>query len=269
MVRTVRWILTRCRRGAGLAALLLAAALALPTIAMAPAQAQEQSRPGGFTGEQVEGLKQIMRQYLLENPEVLVEALTEYQRRQRLADQQRRQEAVIAQRDALRNDPAAPVLGNPEGDVTIVEFFDYRCQYCRRVVDDLRQVIESDGRVRLVMKEFPILGAASLRAAQAALAAVKQGKYEAYHFALMTSPGDMSDPHLMQVAMEVGLDVAQLKADMESEEIGRYIQRNQALAQELDISGTPAFVFGDTLVPGAISADTMRQLIAEARAKAS
>lgn len=265
----MRWILEICPGRAGIAARLLAVALAVPLIATAPARAQEQSLPGGFTPEQVQGLEQIIRQYLVTNPEVLVEALTEYQQRQRLAEQQRQQEAVVAQRDALQNDPDAPVLGNPDGDVTIVEFFDYRCQYCRRVVADLREVVESDGKVRLVMKEFPILGVTSIRAAQAALAAVKQGKYEQYHFALMSSPGDMSDPHLMQVATEVGLDVEQLKADMESAEIGQAIRRNHALAEALGINGTPAFVFGDTLAPGALDANTMRQLIAEARAKAS
>ena len=265
----MRWILERCPRGAGFAAPIVAVVLAVPLIAAAPAQAQEQSLPGGFTSEQVQGVEQIIHQYLMTNPEVLIDALNEYQQRQRTAEQQRQQEAVIAQRDALQNDRSAPVLGNPEGDVTVVEFFDYRCQYCRRVVSDLRDVVESDGMVRLVMKEFPILGAPSFRAAQAALAAVKQGKYEEYHFALMTAPGDMSDPHLMQVAAEVGLDVERLKTDMESEELERYIRRNRDLAETIGITGTPAFVFGDTLVPGAIDAATMRRLLAEARANAS
>ena len=264
-----RWFLKRRPGRAGLAAPILAAVLAVPLIAAAPAQAQEQSLPGGFTPEQAQGIEQIIRQYLMDNPQDLIDSLTEYQERQRLAEQQRQQDAIVAQRAALQNDPDAPVLGNPDGDVTVVEFFDYRCQYCRRVVKDLRAVIESDGGVRLVMKEFPILGATSIRAAQAALAAVRQGKYEEYHFALMASPGDMSDPHLMQVALEVGLDIEQLKVDMESEEIGGYIRRNYALAETLGINGTPAFVFGDTLVPGAIDADTMRRLLAEARAKAS
>jgi protein-disulfide isomerase len=228
----------------------------------------QQSRPGGFSPEQVEGIEHIVRQYLLENPQVLVDALTAYQQRQRVAEEERQQQAVVAHRAALNEDPSTPVLGNPAGDVVIVEFFDYRCGYCRRVVRDLRDVVEKDGKVRLVMKEFPILGPASIQAARAALASVKQGKYEAYHYALMTQPGDMSDPHLMEVAKMVGLDVDQLKTDMESDEIEAMIRRNHALAEALSIGGTPAFVFGDTLVPGAIDAETMRRLIAEARAKA-
>ncbi len=229
----------------------------------------QQSHPGGFSPEQVEGIEHIVRQYLLEHPEVLVDALTAYQERQRVAEEERKQQAIVAHLSALTEDPSTPVLGNPDGDVVIVEFFDYRCGYCRRVVRDLRNVVEADSNVRLVMKEFPILGPASIQASRAALASIKQGKYEAYHYALMTQPGDMSDPHLMQVAKMVGLDVDQLKADMESEEVDALIRRNHALGETLGITGTPAFVFGDTLVPGAVDAETMRRLIDEARAKAS
>jgi protein-disulfide isomerase len=265
----LRRILGKFPRPAGFAAGMLAAALAVPLVWTAPARAQEQSLPGGFSSEQVDGLHEIIRQYLVENPEVLVEALTEYQKRQRQAEQQRQQQAVIAHREALHDDPITPVLGNPDGDVTMVEFFDYRCQYCRRVAEDVAKVVKSDGRVRLVMKEFPILGMSSIRAAQAAMASVKQGKYEEYHMALMKAPGDMSDPHLMEVAKEVGLDVEKLKTDMESDEISNAIRANHAVAAALGINGTPAFVIGDTLVPGVVDPDAMRRLIAEARAKAS
>jgi len=229
----------------------------------------QQSLPGGFSPEQAEGIEHIVRQYLLEHPEVLVDALTAYQERQRVAEKERQQEAVQAHRAALAEDPSTPVLGNPDGDVVIVEFFDYRCGYCRRVVRDLHDVVEKDGKIRLVMKEFPILGPASIQASRAALASVKQGKYDVYHFALMTQPGDMSDPHLMQIAKMVGLNVDQLKEDMESEEIDAMIRRNHALGETLGVNGTPAFVIGNTMVPGAVDAETMLRLIAEARAKAS
>lgn len=229
----------------------------------------QQSLPGGFTPEQVEGMEQIIRQYLLENPEVLVEALTVFREQQKMAKEERQRKAILTHRAVLTEDPNTPVLGNPDGDVVIVEFFDYRCGYCRRVVRDLHKVVAEDGNVRLVMKEFPILGPESIRAARAALASVKQDKYEAYHFALMTQPGDMSDPHLMEVARMVGMDVEQLKADMESDEIDAMIRRNHDLAGLLGINGTPAFVFGDTLVPGAVDAETIRRLIAAERAKAS
>ncbi len=233
-----------------------------------PAQAQ-QSVPGGFTPEQAQGMEHIIRQYLLDNPEVLIESIKNYQRGLELAEKERRQRAVQAHLAALKDDTDSPVIGNPEGDVVIVEFMDYRCGYCRSVVKDLKTVVEEDGNVRLVMKEFPILGPASIRAAKAALAAARQGKYEAYHFALMTQAGDMSDPHLMKVAREVGLDTERLKADMASEDIEAIIRRNHDLAQRLGINGTPAFVFGDTLVPGAVDAETMRSLVAKARDTAS
>ncbi len=249
---------------AGALALLLAGFLTLSP----PSQAQ-QSVPGEFTPEQVQGMEHIIRQYLLENPEVVVDALNTIRQRQRLAQEKQQQQAVQAHIAALKDDADSPVIGNEDGDVVIVEFFDYRCGYCRRVVKDLKNLVEEDGNIRLVMKEFPILGPASMRAAQAALAAAKQGKYEVYHFALMIQPGDMSDPHLMQVAREVGLDVERLKVDMESEEIEAMIRRNHDLAQKLGIKGTPAFVFGNTLVPGAIDAETMQLLVAEARDKAS
>jgi protein-disulfide isomerase len=249
---------------AGAFALLVAGILAIGT----PTQAQ-QSVPGGFTPEQVQGMEHIIRQYLLDNPEVVIEAIQNYQRDQRLVEEERQGQAVKANLAALKNDGDSPVIGNPDGDVLIVEFMDYRCGYCRSVVRDLKKTVEDDGNIRLVMKEFPILGPASIRASKAALAADKQGKYEAYHFALMTLPGDMSDPHLMKVARDVGLDTERLKRDMESEEIEAIIRRNHDLAQLLGINGTPAFVFGETLVRGAVDAETMRILIAEARDGAS
>ena len=251
---------------------------ALLALASGPALAQtapeaeiqvQQSLPGGFTPEQVQGMERIIRRYLLENPEVLIETLTIYRERQRVAQEERQKRAVSEYRTALQDDPKTPVLGNPDGDVVIVEFFDYRCGYCRRVVRDLRNLIAEDGNLRVVMKEFPILGPASIRAARAALASIKQGKYEAFHFALMTQPGDMSDGHIERVARAVGLDVEQLKADMESDEIDAMIRSNHELAERLGINGTPAFVFGETLVPGAIDARAMRQLIAAERANAS
>ncbi len=247
----------------------LVLAVTLPLALAGPAAAQEQSLPGGFDSDEVEGIEQIVRDYLLKHPEVLIQSLTAYQERQRLAEDRRRQQAVIAHRKALAEDPDAPVLGNPEGDVVIVEFFDYRCPYCRRVAQTLRRVVREDGEIRLVMKEFPILGPQSIQAARAALAALNQGKYEAFHFALMSEPGDMSDPHIRRIARTVGLDVERLQEDMASEDIDAIIRRNHGLARALNINGTPAFVIGDTLVPGAIDMPTLKRLVAEARAQQS
>ena len=234
-----------------------------------PAPAQEQSRPGGFASDQIQGIEQIVRGYLLAHPEVLIQSLTEYQQRKKLADKERQQQAVIASRAALTQDPDSPVAGNPDGDVSIVEFFDYKCPYCRRVASTIKDVVAADGKIRLVMKEFPVLGPQSIKAARAALAAVKQGKYEKFHWALMTEPGDMSDPHIRQIARTVGLDVEQMQKDMESPEIQAMAQRNRELARALQITGTPAFVIDDTLVPGAIDRKTLEHLVAQARAKQS
>jgi protein-disulfide isomerase len=238
-------------------------------LSLAPATAQEQSLPGGFTTDQVQGIENIVREYLMAHPEVLVQALTEYQNRLKMAEEQNRQQAIVARLQELTEDPAAPVLGNPAGDVVVVEFFDYRCPYCKSVAKMVREVVTGDGKVRLVMKEFPILGPPSVQAARAALAAAMQDKYEAFHFALMTQPGDMSDAHIETVAGQVGLDVERLQRDMKSPEVAAAIDRNIALAEAVGIRGTPAFIVGKTLVPGAIDAESFRQLIAKARAQAS
>ena len=251
------------------AALILGMALALSPAASGPAAAQEQSRLDGFTTVQVEGIEQIVRDYLLANPEVLIQSLNEFQQRRKVAEKLRQQQAVGLSRVALTQDPDAPVMGNPEGDVTIVEFFDYKCPYCRRVAGTLKDVVAADGKIRLVMKEFPILGPRSIQGARAALAAARQGKYEEFHWALMTKPGDMSDPHIRRIARSVGVDVDRMMADMESPEIQAMIQRNQDLAQTLRITGTPAFVIGDALVPGVIDRKTFERLVAQARAKES
>ena len=262
MGRVILGIFSRPGR---LAAVLASVAL----LAFSGPSSAQQSVPGGFTPEQAEGLQQIIRQYLLNNPEVLIEALREYQQRQRVAKEERQQQAVAAAREALEGDPDSPVLGNSEGDVVLVEFFDYRCPYCRQMAGDLRRIVARDGNVRLVMKELPILGPPSIRAARAALAAQKQGKYAAYHAALMEQPGDMSEPHLNRVAETLGLDVERLRRDMESDEISQMIQRNKDLARLLSIGGTPAFVIGGRVMPGAVSAETLQRLIVDARAGAS
>jgi protein-disulfide isomerase len=247
------------------AALVLGLAVALA----GPAAAQDQSRPGGFAPAQIESIEQIVRDYLLAHPEVLVQSLTEFQQRQKVAEKQRQQQAVLSSRAALTLDPDTPVMGNPEGDVAIVEFFDYKCPYCKRAAGTLKDVVAADGKIRLVMKEFPILGPQSVKAARAALAVAKQGKYEAFHWALMTEPGDMSDPHIRQIARTVGVDVDRMVADMEAPEIQAMIARNHELAQRLQINGTPAFVIGDTLVPGAVDRKTIEHLVAQARAEQS
>ena len=254
--------MTQTRRRAALcasAALLLAAA-ALP----APAAAAEE-----LSAEERAAFEQVIRDYLLENPEIIGEAIQRLQQREQARQAERQQQSVAQNLEKLQYDPASPVIGNPDGDVVIVEFFDYRCPYCKQVADDLRRVVEEDGNIRLVMKEFPILSKESELAAMAALAAHKQGRYEEFHFELMTDPGCLSEQSIFAVAEDVGLDLEQTRADMESPEITRTLDEIYALAQQIGVRGTPAFVIGEELVPGAISIDIMREKVAAARDQAS
>jgi protein-disulfide isomerase len=240
----------------------IAGALALGLAASVPASAEEPA----LTPGQKEAVEGIVHDYLLAHPEVLVKALESYQARQKAEEEARKRQALIAHRRLLVDDPADPVLGNAGGDVTVVEFFDYRCPYCKRVAGGLMETVRADGNVRLVMKEFPILGPESVVAARAALAAEQQGKYEDLHNALMGLKGEMSEATIMKTAESVGLDVVQLKRDMKAEAIDQALRSNYELADALGIGGTPAFVVGDTLVPGAMSMDDLKALIAKARA---
>ena len=248
----------RMERMAWASGCLVSGLLALSAAVPVGALAAEPELPA----EQVE---QIVRDLLLREPEIVLQALEELQRREAAAQARRQQESLLANQAALMSDPASPVAGNPEGDVTLVEFFDYRCTYCRRVVSSMQALLEEDAELRVVFKELPVLGADSVRAARAALAAERQGRYTPFHFALMTSD-DLSPEAIRRLAADVGLDPDQLEQDMDAPEIQEAIDANYRLAQELGIEGTPAFVIGDALIPGAIDKGRLEALIADARA---
>ena len=206
-----------------------------------------------------------LREYLLANPEVLVEAMQELEKKQ---DSQRDAVALkgVSENQAeLYRDPDSPVGGNPNGDVTIVEFNDYQCPYCKRAYQAVKSVVGSDGKVKIVYKDIPILGEASKIAAQAALAAGKQGKHQPLHNALMEFTGKLDRDKILEIAVGVGIDRAQLEKDMEDPKIKAIIDRNMALASALGVRGTPAFVIGKQFVPGAVDAAALKQLIADAR----
>lgn len=246
-------------------ALAAVALLALPLTA----EAQQSSAPSPFDPAQEQAIRDLVRNYLIDNPEVLVEALTVYRQRQEVAAKERQQESLVRVRASLNQDPDSPVIGNPEGDVVLVEFFDYNCPYCRRAADDLLEVVAKDAGIRVVMKEFPILGPGSQFAARAALAAALQGRYEAFHFALMQAPGKKEEGLVMAVARDLGLDLERLRNDMQAPAIEAALRRNFELAETLEINGTPAFVIGDEIFPGAVDKDTLLKKVAETRAKAS
>ena len=210
-------------------------------------------------------IEEIVRDYILKNPETLVEAVGALQARQEAEKRQRARQAVVAKRGALRWDPSSPVAGNPAGDVTVVEFFDYGCGYCRAVAGPLKALVGEDRQVRVVYKEFPILGRASVMAAEAALASRAQGKYPEFHEALMKATGPLGWGAITRIAAEVGVDVVRLEQDMKAPEVSATIEGNRALASELGITGTPAFIVGDELVPGALDIARLRDLVARAR----
>ncbi len=218
-----------------------------------------------FSGAQKSEIERLVHDYLVKNPEVLVEAMTELRARQQLAEKDDLRKALAEHHAALFNDPQTPVVGNPRGDVTVIEFFDYSCPYCKSVEDNLKALLNGDDKVRLVLKEFPVLGPGSMLAAKAALASRGQGKYPAFHEALLTNRGQFSEESVMRVALSVGLDTARLKSDMETPAVEAALTANNALAEALNIRGTPAFVIGDQLYPGVMDLKAMKQAIAEAR----
>jgi protein-disulfide isomerase len=228
----------------------------LALVLSAPASAEEPMTPA-----EVEAIEQVVHDYLLKHPEVILEAIDALKARsaQQAADTQRR--AVAERRDELLRDAAAPVGGNPDGAVTVVEFFDYQCPYCKAVAASLIKTVEAQDDVRIVFKEFPILGPASEFAAKAALAANRQDKYLDFHLGLMAARGQLTEAMVLGIAERSGLDMDRLRKDMEAPEIAETIARNQALADALQIRGTPAFVIGDQVVPGAISMEDLRKLI--------
>jgi protein-disulfide isomerase len=212
-----------------------------------------------------ETLGPVIEQYLLDHPEVIVKAVEKLQQKQAAADQANFQDTAAGVRQQLLNAPLSPVLGNPKGDVTVVEFFDYKCPYCKRVADDVSKLISDDPNVRVVFKEFPILGPDSQIAALAGLAANRQGKYAAFHMAAMEHRGTFTKDNVLAIAKESGLDLDKLQADMKDQTLINEIAANQALADKLGINGTPAFIIGKEKVPGAISLDDMKKLVGEAR----
>ena len=214
-----------------------------------------------------EEFEQRVRAYLLEHPEVIAEALQRLELREQAAQASAAKSVLKARADEILRDPNSPVGGNALGDVTLVEFFDYNCPYCRRVAPDVVKAEANDPKLRIVYKEFPILGPDSIFAAKAALAAHRQGKYAALHKALMETKGKVAEKTVLDAAAQLGLDMERLKADMADPAIQAHIDHNLALARALNINGTPSFVIGEQIVPGAAELATLERLIREAREK--
>ena len=232
-----------------LAALFMAVSIQLP----ASAEITETDRAA---------LNEMIRDYILANPEVVREALIELGQR----EQRERTEMAMS---ILRNDAGDPVLGNPNGSFVIYEFSDYNCGYCKRVFQPLQELVAGDDDIKLVVKEFPILSQTSLLAAQAAVAAQAQGVFPEFHIAMMTARGAISMDSILDAARSAGADTTRLQADMNSPAVAAIIDRTRAAADALEISGTPGLVIGSQVIPGAISIEQMREIVAAERAASS
>ena len=209
----------------------------------------------------------VLQEYILKNPEVLMRAIQTYQVQKQAAKRKRAKDNLTSLTAELTLNPASPVIGNPDGDVTIVEFFDYRCGYCKRVFPTIQALLKEDGNIRYVLKEFPILGPDSLVASQAALAVwnTTPEKYMPFHSALMTSRGSLNAAKIFSVAGDLGLDTDAIRKNMKNAPVSDEINKNMELSESLGITGTPAFIIGDQLAPGAISMDELKRMIAQAR----
>ena len=202
----------------------------------------------------------VIEDFIRNNPEVLRDALISLAAR----EEAERKQTGLAK---VRDDMGDPVMGNPNGKITLYEFSDYNCGYCKRVFKPIQQLLHDNPDVRLVIKEFPILGQSSLVAAKAGIASQMQGKFSAYHIAMMSYRGQITDDVVMRLAAQAGVDEKQLKLDMESQKTAAIIQRTREAATALEINGTPGIVVGNTVIPGAIGLDELIKLIGKERKK--
>jgi protein-disulfide isomerase len=210
---------------------------------------------------------QAIEQYIRSHPEVIEQALQSLEVKRQEEEQLRIRQAIATHQEELLRDPASPVSGNLNGDVTVIEFFDYRCGYCKRVASAVTQLQQDEPGVRVVYKDFPILGEVSVFGARAALAAREQGKHQAFHEAMLASDNELTTEEVFAIALRVGLDVKKLEADLRAPEWQAAIDRNHALAKRLGISGTPGFVVGGEMYQGALELTSLKELVAKARTK--
>ncbi len=209
-----------------------------------------------------------VRAYLLENPEVLVEAMTVLQDRQALAEADQDKAMLVTHKEALFADPGSWVGGNPDGDITVVEFMDYRCGYCRKAYDEIEELVKSDGNIRFILKEYPILGEESVTSSRFAVAVLQLAGPAAYkqaHDALITLRGTPDEATLTRLAGELGLDAPAVLARMNAEEVTAVLAANQALGDAMAITGTPTFVIDGMLLRGYVPLDGMREIVAGER----
>jgi protein-disulfide isomerase len=225
------------------------AATAAPEPAAAPQP--EPAKMAAFTPDQKQQIEKIIKDYLITNPEIFIEVQTALEEKMEKEQAEKLKVAIAENAAEIYREPDAAVAGNPDGDITVVEFFDYNCGYCKRGLGDIVKLVESDPNVRVVFKELPILSKGSEEAARVALAAKKQGKYWEVHRALLQARGHMNEAAALRLAEKEGVDMEQLKADMASPEVAAEVAKSEELAKKMGVNGTPHFLVGDRAIPGA------------------
>jgi protein-disulfide isomerase len=247
--------------------LILAAAACLAIGMTAPAGAQS------FSDAQRSEIEGILKDYLLKHPEILQEAMAELEKKQQVADAEKSKVAVKEHKQLLFGSPRQVTLGNLQGDVTLVEFFDYNCGYCKRALSDLMNLMKADPKLKVVLKEFPVLGPGSVEAAQVATAVRMQDrggkKYLEFHQKLLSGRGQADRARALAVAKDIGMDMARLEKDMTSDEMRATLEESMQLADKLGLNGTPSYVVGPAVVVGAVGFDALKDKIESARACAA
>ncbi|HEV2957839.1 MAG TPA: DsbA family protein [Xanthobacteraceae bacterium] len=240
-----------------------AAALFIAAVAAAPACAQS------FNDAQRSEIERIIKDYLVAHPEVLQEALSEFEKRQNAAELQKQIAGVKQHKEVLFNSAHQVTLGNPRGDVTVVEFFDYNCGFCKRALADMLRLIDTDRNVKFVLKEYPVLGPGSLEAAQVAVAARMQDKtgkkYLDFHRRLLGGRGPADKAHALAAAKEAGFDMARIEKDLASDEVSETLKENMKVADAVGLNGTPSYVIGSDVVIGAQGYDVLKEKVDAAR----
>ncbi|HML13443.1 MAG TPA: DsbA family protein [Xanthobacteraceae bacterium] len=240
-----------------------AAALLIAVVAAAPARAQS------FSDTQRGEIERIIKEYLLSHPELLQDVMNELEKRQTAAKAEQQTAGVREHKDVLFNSSHQVTLGNPKGDVTMVEFFDYNCGYCRRALGDMLQLLKTDPNLKVVLKEYPVLGPGSLEAAQVAVAARMQDrtgkKYLDFHQRLLGGHGPADKAHALAAAKEAGFDIARIEKDLGSDEVSETLKENMKVAEAIGLDGTPSYIIGSDVVIGAQGYDVLKEKVDAAR----
>jgi protein-disulfide isomerase len=228
-----------------------------------------QGSAGAFSRDQIQT---IVREYIVKNPEVLQEAMAEFERRQAAVEADKARSNVKNNAQLLFNSPRQVTIGNREGDVTLVEFFDYNCGYCKRALLDLAALLQEDGKLRVVLKEFPVLGPSSVEAAQVAVAVRMQddgARYLDFHQRLLSGRGQVDKARALAAAKDAGFDMERMERDLASDEVRASLEESMRLAEQLGLNGTPSYVVGSEIVIGAVGAAALKEKVRLARCSAT